>query len=79
MMWKCADGGVHEGKDCHEEFRKMLKHTAVRHDIPLVRLPDALTLSNRSGLDLTATAKVLEALIALTPTNAAQWKVLHEV
>jgi len=39
MIWKCASGGYHSGKDCYEEFGQFMTHTGTKHDVRLVLLP----------------------------------------
>ena len=84
-IWRCASGGYHSGKDCYEEFRKLLKHSGAKRDLQLVRLVERkellAELSTRYPsvqffeADIDA---ILETLVHLTPDDKKSWEKLHK-
>lgn len=84
-IWKCAMGGYHSGKDCYEEFGKLMKHTDQQRDVQLVRIPDRDELVKilrenfaQQFMDEDIDA-VLWAMVELTPDgkDKKSWDKIH--
>lgn len=83
-IWRCAFGGYHEGRDCYEEFGRLMRHTKAKKDVQLVRLAPAeeiQALLVALGWEVTESQirRVLGAMVTLTPTTKNDWDKLHKV
>jgi hypothetical protein len=84
-IWKCANGGVHSGNDCHEDFGKYLAHPRKDwHDARLVILPSIhdlyVDLMDVDGITPAIIATVLTRLEQRTPSalDDKDWKKIHD-
>lgn len=83
-IWKCASGGYHSGKNCHDEFGHLLKHVEKKNDVQMVRLVERHELeahlsSIGHAVDADTIDAVLRGLVELTPegTDKKAWTELH--